>query len=109
MVGHDNVLVVDVCDGVTEAVGQLSVAVVVRVLAKRVLIVEQGLFVHPQVLILPIVVIITPVTVTIGNVVVQWLVPMCPLLVVLVQEVHPELVAVLIVVILRKIVLNCLI
>ena len=107
--GHDNVLVVDVRDGVTEAVGQLSVAVVVGVLAKRVLIVMQGLLVHPQVLVLPIVVIITPVSIAIGNVVVQRLVPMCPLLVVLVQEVHPELVAVLIVVILRKVVLNCLI
>ena len=107
--GHDNVLVVNVRHGIAKAMRQLSVAVVVGVLAKRVLIVMQGLLVHPQVLVLPIVVIITPVSIAIGNVVVQRLVPMCPLLVVLVQEVHPELVAFLIVVILRKIVLNCLI
>ena len=104
--GHDNVLVVNVRHGIAEAMRQLSVAVIVRMLAKRVLIVVQGLLVHPQILVLPIVVTVTLVSIAIGNVMVQRLVSVCPLLVVLVQEVHPELVAVLIVVILRKVVVN---
>ena len=75
-------------------------------LAKCVLIVVQGLLVHPQILVLPIVVTVTPVSIAIGNVMVQRLVSVCPLLVVLVQEVHPELVAFLVIVILRKVVVN---
>ena len=104
--GHDNVLVVNVRHGIAEAMRQLSVAVIVRMLAKRVLIVVQGLLVHPQILVLPIVVTVTPVSIAIGNVMVQRLVSVCPLLVVLVQEVHPELVAFLVIVILRKVVVN---
>ena len=104
--GHDNVLVVNVRHGIAKAMRQLSVAVIVRMLAKRVLIVVQGLLVHPQILVLPIVVTVTPVSIAIGNVMVQRLVSVCPLLVVLVQEVHPELVAFLVIVILRKVVVN---
>ena len=99
----DIVLVIFMVD---DGKGHLSVAVVVAVLTmvqQGVLIVLKRLLIHPQILILPVVSIVSimvviidvPVPLVIAIMRVLVILPMSPLLVILVQEVRPEALAVI--------------